>query len=124
MRTIALAVMLVFAGLSSAKEVKVFKKRSPEETEELLKKTDVEFKKVEEAIHIKCDVHAWMGAYCFVCDNGYFAVTNPDGSFSIDTTGLPDGEYAIKAWQEVLGYAEGKVTVKDGAGTFSHVFKK
>jgi hypothetical protein len=85
---------------------------------------EVEFKKVEEAIHIKCDVHPWMGAFCFVCDNPYFAVSNPDGSFSIDTTGLPDGEYAIKAWQEVLGYAEGKVTVKDGAGTFSHAFKK
>ena len=85
---------------------------------------DQDFKKVEDAIHIKCDVHPWMGAFAFVLDHSYFAVTGTDGSFRIDTTGLPDGEYGIKAWQEILGTAEGKVTVKDGAATFSHVFKK
>ena len=85
---------------------------------------EVEFKKSEEAIRIKCDVHPWMGAFCFVMDHPYFAVSGADGSFTIDTTGLPDGEYGIKAWQEVLGSAEGKVTVKDGAATFSHAFKK
>jgi hypothetical protein len=85
---------------------------------------EVEFKKTEEAIHIKCDVHPWMSAWAFVSDHPYFAVTGADGSFRIDTTGLPDGEYGVKAWQEVLGSAEGKVTVKDGAATFTHVFKK
>jgi hypothetical protein len=85
---------------------------------------DQDFKKTEEAIHIKCDVHNWMGAFAFVLDHPYFAVSGADGSFRIDTTGLPDGEYGIKAWQEILGTAEGKVTVKDGAATFSHVFKK
>ena len=83
-----------------------------------------EFKKAEEAIHIKCDVHPWMGAFCFVMDHPYFAVTNPDGTYTIDTTGLPDGEYSVKVWQEVLGSADGKVTVKDGNGTFAHTFKK
>lgn len=85
---------------------------------------DVEFKKVEEAVKIKCDVHAWMAAFCFVMEHPYFAVTTADGSFTVDTTGLADGEYGVKAWHEILGTAEGKVTVKDGAGTFSHTFKK
>ncbi len=84
---------------------------------------DVEFKKVEEAVKIKCDVHPWMAAWCFVLEHPYFAVTGADGSFSIDATGLPDGEYEVKAWHEVLQTASGKLTVKDGAASFSHAFK-
>lgn len=76
-----------------------------------------EFKKAEPAIHIKCDVHPWMAAICFSMEHPYFAVTAADGTFSIDTTDLPDGDYGVKIWHEVLGEAEGKVTVKDGAGT-------
>jgi hypothetical protein len=83
-----------------------------------------EFKKAEDAIRIKCDVHPWMAAFAFVMEHPYFAVTGADGSFSIDTTGLADGEYGIKVWQEVLGTSEGKVTVKDGSATFAHTFKK
>jgi len=81
-----------------------------------------EFKKPEEAIHIKCDVHPWMSAYCFVMDHPYFAVTGDDGSFSIPSD-LPDGEYGIKVWHETLGEQTGKVTVKDGSGTFDLSYK-
>jgi hypothetical protein len=82
-----------------------------------------EFKKAEEAIKIKCDVHPWMAAWCFVMEHPYFAVTGEDGAFSIPSD-LPDGEYGIKAWHEALGEQTGKVTVKDGAGTFDLTFKK
>ena len=85
---------------------------------------DQEFKKAEEAIHIKCDVHPWMSAYCFCMEHPFFAVTGADGSFSISLGDLPDGEYGIKVWHETLGEATGKVTVKDGAASFDHVFKK
>jgi hypothetical protein len=84
---------------------------------------DQEFKKAEEAIHIKCDVHPWMSAWCFVMEHPYFAVTGDDGAFSIPSD-LPDGEYGIKAWHETLGEQTGKVTVKDGNGTFDLSFKK
>jgi len=84
---------------------------------------DQEFKKAEEAIHIKCDVHPWMSAWCFVMEHPYFAVTGDDGSFSIPSD-LPDGEYGIKVWHETLGEQTGKVTVKDGNGTFDLSFKK
>ncbi len=83
-----------------------------------------EFKKAEEAIHIKCDVHPWMSAFCFTMEHPFFAVTGDDGSFSISLGDLPDGEYGVKVWHETLGEATGKVTVKDGAGSFEHVFKK
>lgn len=85
---------------------------------------EVEFKKVEEAVKIKCDVHPWMVTYCFVLEHPYFGVTGADGAFSIDTTGLPDGEYGIKAWHELAGESTGKVTVKDGAATFSATLKR
>ena len=82
-----------------------------------------EFKKAEDAIHIKCDVHPWMAAYCFVLEHPYFAVSGDDGSYSIKSD-LPDGEYGVKAWHETLGEQTGKVTVKGGSGTFDLTFKK
>jgi hypothetical protein len=84
----------------------------------------VEFKKAEEAIHVKCDVHNWMSLYCFTMEHPFFAVSGPNGAWTIDLGELPDGEYGIKLWHEVLGTQEGKVTVKDGAGSFDCTFKK
>ena len=76
------------------------------------------FRKAEDAIPFKCDVHPWMNAYCFVLEHPYFAVTDENGTFSIDTTGLPDGDYEVKVWHEVLGEKDGSVTVADGSATF------
>lgn len=55
----------------------------------------------EETFQIKCDVHPWMHAVVRVFDHPYFAATNDDGKFAIDTTGLKDGTYTIQAWHEV-----------------------
>ena len=52
-------------------------------------------------IPFKCDVHGWMNAYVGVLDHPYFAVTKPDGSFSI--ANLPPGTYTLAAWHERLG---------------------
>ena len=40
------------------------------------------FKKAEEAIVIKCDVHPWMKCYAFCMEHPFFAVTAADGSFT------------------------------------------
>jgi hypothetical protein len=80
------------------------------------------FRKAEDAIPFKCDVHPWMNAYCFVMDHPYFAVTDENGAFAIDTTGLPDGEYKVKVWHEVLGEKDGTVTVAEGAATYDFDF--
>jgi len=78
--------------------------------------TETEFKhtfpKAEAPFRIKCDVHAWMEAYCAVVDHPFFAVTGKDGAFTI--TDLPPGEYEIEAWHEVLGTQTATVKVGDG----------
>jgi plastocyanin len=45
---------------------------------------------------VGCDYHPWMNAYIYGVDNPYFAVTKPDGSFTID--GVPPGHYVVHMW--------------------------
>ncbi len=70
---------------------------------------DTTFGKEEGMFMVKCDVHGWMTAYVGVFSNPYFAVTGPDGKFTIN--GLPPGTYEIEAWQEKLGTRTATVTV-------------
>ncbi len=79
--------------------------------------------KVAERFDIKCDVHPWMSAKINVFPHPFFAVTKPDGTFTIPTKGLADGKYAVTAWHEKLGEQKGEVTVKDGKGTVDFSFK-
>jgi hypothetical protein len=84
--------------------------------------------KAAEYFRVKCDVHPWMSAYVAVFEHPYFAVTKDDGTFSIPTAGLPDGDYTVEFLHEK--YADDpdkapteKVTVKDGKGEVNHTFK-
>jgi hypothetical protein len=80
--------------------------------------------KSSEVFPVKCDVHPWMKAWVYALDNQYFGVTGEDGTFKIDTKGLPDGEYEVHAWQEKLKEAHAaKVTVKDGKGEVDFTLK-
>ncbi|HEX8521576.1 MAG TPA: hypothetical protein VF669_04910 [Tepidisphaeraceae bacterium] len=82
--------------------------------------------KAAEYFRVKCDVHPWMAAYVGVFEHPFFAVSKADGTFSIDTKGLKDGDYTIELWHEKLASdtpAEEKVTVKDGKATINHAFK-
>ncbi len=63
----------------------------------------------EVMVPIQCDVHGWMQAYVGVVDHPYFAVSGPDGSFSIPN--LPPGTYTIEAWHEKFGAQTQQVTV-------------
>jgi plastocyanin len=67
------------------------------------------FDKPEIMVPFKCEVHGWMNAYVGVVSNPYFAVTGPDGKFSLK--GLPPGTYTIDAWQEKLGDMTQSVTI-------------
>ncbi len=71
--------------------------------------TEKKFDQVEVPVRFKCDVHKWMGAYCAVLNNPFFAVTNEQGTFEIK--GLPPGNYVIEAWQEKYGAQTQNVTV-------------
>jgi hypothetical protein len=71
------------------------------------------FDKPEIGVLIKCDVHAWMGAYANVVTHPFFAVTDDDGSFEIK--GLPPGSYTLELWHERLGTQTLPVTVDAAA---------
>jgi hypothetical protein len=53
--------------------------------------------------------HPWPRAYVAVFDHPYFAVTKPDGSFTID--GVPPGSYTLMAWHERTGRTEQPVAI-------------
>jgi plastocyanin len=70
------------------------------------------FAKEEGMFTVKCDVHPWMQSYMGVFSHPFFAVTKPDGKFSL--ANLDAGTYEIEAWHERLGTQKATVTL--GAG--------
>lgn len=59
---------------------------------------------------VACSIHPWMGANMIIRDNGYFAVTAPDGTFEIQN--LPAGvELEFRVWQEKARFIQ-QVTVE------------
>ena len=82
------------------------------------------FKKDEMAIKIKCDVHPWMISYCFSMEHPFFGVSGADGKLTINTEGLPDGEYTVKMWHETLGEQSTTVTVAEGKAEFEAAYKR
>lgn len=76
----------------------------------------------EVMVPLSCDVHAWMNAYIGVLEHPFYAVTGPDGAFTL--TGLPPGSYTLEAWHETLGTRTGTVALgptdtKDVVFTFA-----
>ncbi len=63
----------------------------------------------ESMLAIRCNNHPWMEAFVNVAPNPYFAVTGPDGSFTIKN--LPPGTYTLAAVQEKLGEQDAQITV-------------
>ncbi len=62
-------------------------------------------------IEIKCDIHPWMNGWLVVTDTPHFAVSGPDGSFSV--AGVPAGTHKVDYWHESLGRGTGEVVVKE-----------
>lgn len=60
-------------------------------------------------VEVRCDLHPWVRGWIRVFDHPYFAVTNRDGTFTIDS--VPPGTYHLVAWQARLGRREQAVTV-------------
>lgn len=70
------------------------------------------FGQAEVGIPVRCDIHGWMHSTIHVLDHGFFAITGPDGTFSLPE--LPGGQYEIEAWHRTLGSATQTVTVTAG----------
>ena len=49
-------------------------------------------------IEVRCAQHPWTRGYIAAFDTPYFAVTEPNGTFEIDS--LPPGRYHLVAWHE------------------------
>lgn len=50
-------------------------------------------------VSVRCSIHPWMLAYFLPRENGYYAVTGPDGSFEIPN--VPAGEeLELQVWHE------------------------
>ena len=75
-------------------------------------KTTRKLLKPEIGIPLKCDVHFWMTGYLHVLPHPFFAITGPDGAFTIK--GLPPGTYTVEAWHGKLGTQTQRVTVAEG----------
>ena len=93
---------------SFARVNKPFNMGQPEGTSP---RTQDNFKKAEDAIKFKCDVHPWMQAFAFVLEHPFFSVTNADGQYEIGN--LPAGTYTLVAWHEKYGEQEQEITVPE-----------
>jgi hypothetical protein len=60
-------------------------------------------------VRVDCDAHGWMEAWIYVADNPYYALTGPDGSFTI--TDVPPGNYTLVAFQPFTGPVQQPVAV-------------
>jgi hypothetical protein len=49
-------------------------------------------------VEVRCKQHPWTRAFIAVFGHPYFAVTEKDGSFRIDS--LPPGKYTVNVWHE------------------------
>jgi hypothetical protein len=70
----------------------------------------VQLVKGRKVFAMQCGRHPYMQNWGYAIDNPYYAVTDPDGSFSIGD--LPPGTYRIKVWHPILGVQEREVTAK------------
>ena len=73
-----------------------------------------QFNAPEVMLPVRCNNHPWMNAFINVAPNPYFAVTGPDGSFSIS---LPPGTYTLAAVHEKLGEQDIQITVPAKSST-------
>ena len=63
-------------------------------------------------VEVRCDMHPWTRAWVAVFDHPYYAVTEPDGAFSLDS--VPPGTYKLVAWHPRLGEVEREVVIAAG----------
>ena len=64
-------------------------------------------------VRVFCDIHSHMSAFILVFSHRYFAVTDDEGRYRIES--VPPGTYSVVAWHESLSSDTRRVTVAEGA---------
>lgn len=76
-----------------------------------------------DVVKLECDVHNFMHEWLLALDHPYFAITGPDGAFTVD--GVPAGTYTLIAWHPALGRQKIDVEAKGGSKVIADfVFKR
>lgn len=60
-------------------------------------------------VRVTCNRHDFMQNWLFVVNHPYFAISDKEGSFTID--GIPPGSYGLLAWHPILGEQRQEVQV-------------
>jgi plastocyanin len=63
----------------------------------------------ENMLPVRCNNHPWMQAFINVSPNPYYAISGPDGAFTLPQ--LPPGTYTLAAVHEKLGEQDIQITV-------------
>jgi hypothetical protein len=66
-------------------------------------------------IQIDCQAHPWTHGWIAAFDQPYFAMTNDNGQFAIDS--IPPGRYRLTAWHERFGTVTDSITVSNDVTT-------
>lgn len=83
----------------------------------------MQFRQAELSIPARCNIHPWMEGFIHVLPHPYFAITGPDGHYSLPP--LPPGSYTITAVHPKLGTKSASVTVAaNGQATQDFHFTK
>jgi len=79
------------------------------------------FDKPEPFLKFQCDVQPWMFAWVSVFDHPYFAVSGPDGKFTIKN--VPPGKYTLEAAHRKLGAQSAEIEVKPEGASQNFTFE-
>jgi plastocyanin len=70
-------------------------------------------------VDVYCNIHPEMAAKVVVVDTEHYAITGPDGAFSLD--GIPPGTYTFMAWQADGDPYEAQLQVTAGNTMTLHI---
>ena len=70
-------------------------------------------------VKIYCNLHPNMVGNILILNNPYYALTDANGDYSI--SGVPDGQYRLRAWYEFSGEIEKTIDLTKGSA-HSHSF--